>query len=847
MKRREFARKSLLGIAYFPGLAADIRSGIAAAFNRACAVCFPGGKGPAELPAGEPFPTNLPGLEWKEFSAAGFSRSVSGVIFRTGSPSCCGVPLGGVSTGCLDIEATGSLGFNNVFDAFPRKPQLLCPFLGLAVGDHVWVLTTERLRAGGVFETCHEPYTPVGPWMASLPEISGVRSVKEIHSWGHFPVADLEFETDAPVGVGLRAWAPFLPGDAVASNTPGAVFEVHLRNTTNLPQKGTLAFNFPGPTQQEAQVPAKVPNARMQIGSREALRPAVPGGVKCRLERIRTPVNGVSLVVETGVGYCLGVIGDVSVRVGRGLEPEDWRKIKSSLPAMPGGEFGGFPATDSTLPVTTTLAAARRDFAASVAADFTLGPNETQTVRFVLAWYAPEWCGEGEKKYTQMYTTRFKSAVEVAQLLARDHASLLRRILAWQEAIYTAHELPPWLRDTLINNLMNIAEDSYWAVAQAPILDWAPPEGVFGMIESPRGSPQIECNPCSWYGNIPIVYFFPNLARSTLYGYLHYMRSDGAAVFRWGPGSDMANPTWEWQKSLNGPCFVDMVGRLWLRTGDDSLLRQFYPAVKKNTAFTMRLRSGPEGIISMPEGNVGREWWETINWYGMAAHVGGMHLSNLKIAERMAEKVGDAEFAQQCREWYRRGSAAMEEKMWTGEYYLMYNDPPTGKKSDTIMANQIDGDWANAFHGLPNIFRADRLQKALATFKRTCLNDVCGAVSFADADGTPQVTQANPESGQGIYVAEVMILGMMYLYAADPETGLEIVRRLMSGLVCRNFHGFDLPNAIRCDTGQRTFGTDYYQAMMLWAMPAAIARKDLRGPSSPGGLVDRIIEAAKLG
>ena len=62
--------------------------------------------------------------------------------------------------------------------------------------------------------------------------MKGVKSVKEIHYWGHFPVADLEFETDAPVSVGLRAWAPFIPGDTITSNTPGAVFEVHLRNTS---------------------------------------------------------------------------------------------------------------------------------------------------------------------------------------------------------------------------------------------------------------------------------------------------------------------------------------------------------------------------------------------------------------------------------------------------------------------------------------------------------------------------------------------------------------------------------------------------------------------------------------
>ena len=30
------------------------------------------------------------------------------------------------------------------------------------------------------------------------------------------------------------------------------------------------------------------------------------------------------------------------------------------------------------------------------------------------------------------------------------------------------------------------------------------------------------------------------------------------------------------------------------------------------------------------------------------------------------------------------------------------------------------------------------------------------------------------------------------------------------------------------DTGERTDGNDYYQDMMLWALPAALAGKDLR-------------------
>ena len=40
-----------------------------------------------------------------------------------------------------------------------------------------------------------------------------------------------------------------------------------------------------------------------------------------------------------------------------------------------------------------------------------------------------------------------------AQYLAKNHESLLRRTLAWQEVVFTESKLPVWLRDSLVNIL----------------------------------------------------------------------------------------------------------------------------------------------------------------------------------------------------------------------------------------------------------------------------------------------------------------------------------------------------------------------------------------------------------
>ena len=43
--------------------------------------------------------------------------------------------------------------------------------------------------------------------------------------------------------------------------------------------------------------------------------------------------------------------------------------------------------------------------------------------------------------------------------------------------------------------------------------------------------------------------------------------------------------------------------------------------------------------------------------------------------------------------------------------------------------------------------------------------------------------------------------------------------------------------------GERYSGTDYFQNMTLWAVPAAMKGKDLASLCAPGKLIDRVIKA----
>jgi len=106
-------------------------------------------------------------------------------------------------------------------------------------------------------------------------------------------VADLEYEIDTPVSIGLRAWSLFIPGDVAIFNTPGAVFEMRLRNITDITQKGTLVFSFPGPSPQE-----------------------VIGSYTLKHTPIKGKFTGIVVTHESGTGYALDVIDKEDVRTG---------------------------------------------------------------------------------------------------------------------------------------------------------------------------------------------------------------------------------------------------------------------------------------------------------------------------------------------------------------------------------------------------------------------------------------------------------------------------------------------------------------------------------------------------
>ena len=174
----------------------------------------------AVSPAGEPdsggadwpFPKSATPGAWTRLKADGFAQPVAAYPFD-GAGLTGGVPLGALGTGYFTLEGSGKLGHSSIYNELVPPKKVFADWLTVESGTR---------------------YIPL--------------SAARILYWGHYPVADLQAAfPEIPLEIGLRAFCPFIPGDAAASNTPAVLFDLQLRNNSaeSLPVKLRLAFPAP--------------------------------------------------------------------------------------------------------------------------------------------------------------------------------------------------------------------------------------------------------------------------------------------------------------------------------------------------------------------------------------------------------------------------------------------------------------------------------------------------------------------------------------------------------------------------------------------------------------------------
>ncbi len=693
------------------------------------------------------------------FAVEGLTNPAKATVYPDGVLEQGGMPLGGLGTGYLCLDTSGRIGKCSIFNRLPAPMMLNQPCLYLTLGGRKLTLATPA---------------------------DGQGDVKAVRYFGHFPVADVAFDLDAPVAAELRAYSPFLPGDAVESSTPAAVFVLRLTNTS--PQAQTVVATF---------APGGFPG-----GQAEPFAAGNWSGVQVTHD----PVEG-----------------------------------------LPGGFRHSYALAAESGKVEDGAAAA-------VAAERTIEPGRSVTVRFVLAWYQPRLREGSGRIEMHQYGRRFADAKAVAARAAERHAEWLRRVLAWQDVLYGS-DLPDWLQEELVNVPSTLAKNSVWLARTRPD-DWWGDEGLFLVNESFATCALTDTMPCRFFGHWVALFFFPELERTTLEAIRYFQLRGGQPPFCMGLGFAIRDPRYHCQHTCGSGEYAQMIYRYYLRTGDEKFLRDFWPSARDALGFMLWLDRDGDGLVEDHPHTVEGQGFPANNpldcwpWFGASSYTAGKGLAALVCGIRMAELTGDAKQAEAWRKVLEQGRRSYEEKLWTGEFYRTYNDPAGGRRNDSCFSAQLSSVWCTRVLGLEDPVPAERIHKALDSITRLNVPaSPYGMVDAVFADG--KVCVEGGPGGDRIWSRDIFIqcnatAAMVYLYHGRRDEGLRAARPMLD-TIFRGPHPmpWSQPCGLSSVTGGTCHGHDYYDHMVVWSYPLALKGQDIRAAVAPGGLIDRVLQAAR--
>jgi non-lysosomal glucosylceramidase len=223
-----------------------------------------------------------------------------------------------------------------------------------------------------------------------------------------------------------------------------------------------------------------------------------------------------------------------------------------------------------------------------------------------------------------------------------------------------------------------------------------------------------------------------------------------------GPGGDpfLRPNVYHWRdvniwKDLNSK-FVLQVWRDVLLAPAPDLARDTWPAVVQAMDYLGRFDRDDDGLPEhdgQPD-----QTYDAWSMLGPSSYSGALWLAALRATMRMGEMVGDAATVERFRQIHDRGTAVFEAKLWNGRCYRF--DASGEASSDSIMADQLAGQWYADATGLGDLVSPVRILTALRTVYQSNVlgfgGGDMGAVNGIRPDGSiDESTEQSAESWTG--------------------------------------------------------------------------------------------------
>jgi len=551
------------------------------------------------------------------------------------------LPLGGIGTGTVSLGGRGNLRDWEIMNR-PAKGYNPGPRFDLAP---FFVLFTE---------TGDKKDTRLLEGPVPLYEYEGSRGVDRVTNHGMprfekstfdaaYPFGQVNlFHDELPVKVRIKGFNPLVPADADKSSIPLAALTFEIVNTSGREVDASVCFSMQNFIGEDGFAGTSLRN-RNEFREEDGLT-----GIFMRSE---------------GVDFGSEQWGTMAVTTSsRALVTSrtSWRKADWGAHLL---DFWDDFSADGTLEERAPTGEDKP--MASLAAKVRLAPGERKEIDFFITWHFPNRKAWSYTLLKNWYTTQYRDAWDVALKTLPELETLERETARFVNA-FLASGLPKVVKEAALFNISTLRTQTCFRTSDGYFFSW---EGYHDNAGS------------SW-GSCTHVYNYEH-ATGFLFGELARLKreiefgmatdSGGLMSFRVRLPLDSI-PNFKRAAADGQMGAIMKMYRDWQLSGDDQLLWELYPAVKRALRFCW-IEGGwdadMDGVMEGAQHNT-----MDVEYFGPNPQMGFWYLGALRAMEEMAGYRGDREFAALCSRLFAQGSRWMDENLFNGEYYIHRVQPP---------------------------------------------------------------------------------------------------------------------------------------------------------------------------
>jgi non-lysosomal glucosylceramidase len=719
-----------------------------------------------------------------------------------------GVPIGGLGTGSIGPTFRGDFArWHLEVGSHVFRPSAVAGFtihVGAADGKPAQTTLLSALRPADLPSSIDALAPGQGTYHALFPR-----------AWQSFATDDLGA---AVVGEQL---SPVIAGDVETSALPLGAYDWWIENTAAEARTVGLLLTWEEPVARDGT--------------------AVPGG---RHEPILTDRAG-GVVLHAGPTAPTGLRGTFAIAARR--EPGLAIATRAGLDDTAlAAARGAFAATGSLEPA----GSAPGGPAVAISITATLAPGERRSIRFAVAWDLPvvEF-GAGRrwwKRYTRTWGRTGDRAWDLA-IHALDHADAWRAAIeAWQGPVLDDPDRPGWYKAALFNELYFLVDGgTFWEAGE--VGGPTPPSddvGRFALVEC-IDYPFYDTIDVDFYASFAILELYPELEARGIRDLLGLVpggdpslvtiEATGQPAVRkvpWAVPHDVGGPAddpfhrsnWYRYQDVNvwkdlAPKLVLQVWRDVVRLGDDALIAEALPTLRRVMSLLDETDADGDGLPD--HAGIPDQTYDTWPMTGPSAYGGSLYLGALAALEAMDRRHGDLVDADDLAARRTRATVSFERRLWRGSHYAY--DDGGATSSESVMADQLAGQWYADATGLGDLVAPDRVRAALRTIHELNVvafgDGLMGAVNGMRLDG---LVDDSSEQSAEVWVGTTYALAAFMIGRGLLAEGWETARGAAAvtyerGLWFRTPEAYDRHGNFRASL--------YLRPLAIWAIEDALRRR----------------------